>query len=110
MLALLHRTSGGRRRWLVGIVTDADLIDDRGGRSGRHALGWELIIVPVESLRPGADLLVDPVRFMLDEPILCLPVIDGEQVASPPAGICRGPASRTSTRIWPRRSPGLRRR
>lgn len=75
---------------LVGIVTEADLLDGRVEPDERrpHDLrrhrrrGDSVVDVmtsPVESLTPGADA-ADAAQIMLDERIRCLPVVDGRSV------------------------------
>jgi CBS domain-containing protein len=76
---------------LIGIVTEADLLDgrvepdDRRDRpeQPRHlrrgdTVG-EVMTSPVESLTPGADV-ADAVQIMLEERIRCLPVVDGRKI------------------------------
>jgi len=76
---------------LIGIVTEADLLDGRvepdvrRGRPERprhlrrgDTVG-EVMTSPVESLTPGADV-ADAVEIMLDERIRCLPVVDGRHI------------------------------
>jgi len=74
--------------WLVGIVTEADLIRDRvppdprvyGSRPSHRAasplLVGDVMTSPVESLTAGADIS-DAARIMVDERIRCLPIVDG---------------------------------
>lgn len=79
---------------LVGIVTEADVLDGRvppdprrrgsaepdptrRRRAGRTVA--DVMTTPVESLTPGADA-ADAAAIMLDEGIRCLPVVDGHAV------------------------------
>jgi len=85
--ALPVRDDDGR---LVGIVTEADILDGRVEPDARRATGLprhrhrgdtvgEVMTSPVESLTPGADV-ADAAQIMLDERIRCLPVVDGRAV------------------------------
>ncbi len=76
---------------LIGIVTEADLLDGRvepderrwRAETIRHrhrgATVADVMTSPVESLTPGADV-ADAAEIMLDERIRCLPVVDGRTV------------------------------
>ncbi len=64
---------------LVGIVTEADLIDAPARSEAPPVLVRDVMTTPVESLTPGADL-ADIARIMLDVRIRCLPVVDGLRV------------------------------
>ncbi len=74
---------------LVGIVTEADLIDDPGGslhpRPGRHeAASSDLLVrdvmsAPVRSLTKTADV-ADTAAMMVRDRIRSLPVVDGGRV------------------------------
>lgn len=79
---------------LVGIVSEADVLDGRvppdprrRGPSGPNPVRpgcpggtvADVMTTPVESLTPGADA-ADAAEIMLDEGIRCLPVVDGHAV------------------------------
>ena len=64
---------------LVGIVTEADLIDDSGRPDASPLLVRDVMSTPVESLTPAADLAAIA-RIMLAVRIRCLPVVDGLRV------------------------------
>lgn len=76
---------------LIGIVTEADLLDGRIEPDGRRPRAEtdrrrrrgdtvaDVMSSPVESLTPGADV-ADAAEIMLDERIRCLPVVDGRTV------------------------------
>lgn len=83
---------------LIGIVTEADLIRDRFARDPRyrHAhrdglLGSDdkpqvptpmvgkVTTTPVVGMGAGTDV-VDLVAAMLDEPVRCIPIVDGSRV------------------------------
>ena len=76
---------------LVGIVTEADLINERIPPDPRRqywrprhspsasAAVEDVMTTPVESLTPGADA-ADAARIMLRQHIRCLPIVDGQQL------------------------------
>lgn len=76
---------------LVGIVSEADLLDGRVQPDARRRRAdlpphprrgdtvADVMTSPVESLTPGADI-ADAVTTMLDERIRCLPIVDGYTV------------------------------
>lgn len=61
---------------LVGIVTEADLLDSDAPPATRVR---DVMTAPVESLTPDADR-ADIVRIMRDVRIRCLPVVEGLRV------------------------------
>src|SRR6478752_7205998 len=75
---------------LVGIVTEADILDGRVEPDARRSTGLprhrrrgdtvgEVMTSPVESLTPGADV-ADAAEIMLEERIRCLPVVAGRKI------------------------------
>ncbi|WP_199433779.1 CBS domain-containing protein [Qaidamihabitans albus] len=77
--------------WLLGVVTEADLVRDRFPRDARSspaggdarpaagALVGDVMTAPAEAVGVRLDV-VDVVRLMLDQHLRSLPVVDGDRV------------------------------
>jgi len=76
---------------LIGIVTEADLLDgrikpddrrvrpERRAHRARGGTVGDVMTSPVESLTPAADV-ADAAQMMVDERIRCLPIVDGHRI------------------------------